>query len=181
MQIRPMLFSESQGTLQMEVTEKRLPIVAQYEWNDNCTELHVETTKKQYEHYGLPTHLQCLDLDNPQGKDAKIWANVMRGYNENMPECVMNAVFAFEGMEYLRDCVVENVTIDRYSLTISVEREGGRTDYTIDINQYPFLRTLLPSDIIGIVRPTDTNEVSFRWIDKGYVIPLKEFTKSAIE
>ena len=36
---------------------------------------------------------------------------------------------------------------------------------------------LLPSDVIGIVRPTATNEVSFRWIDKGYVIPLKEFTK----
>ena len=40
----------------------------------------------------------------------------------------------------------------------------------IDINQYPFLRTLLSSDIIGIVRPTDTNEVSFRWIQNGYVI-----------
>ena len=48
-------------------------------------------------------------------------------------------------------------------------------DYTIDINQYPFLRTLLPSDVIGIVRPTDTNEVSFRWVQKGYVIPLEEF------
>ena len=51
------------------------------------------------------------------------------------------------------------------------------TDYSIDIHQYPFLCMLLPSDVIGIVRPTATNEVSFRWIDKGYVIPLKEFTK----
>ena len=87
-------------------------------------------------------------------------------------------MFAFEGIEYLRDYVVENVTIDRYSLTIAVEREGKQTDYTININQYPFLRTLLPSDIIGIVRSTDTNEVSFRWVQKGYVIPLEEFTKS---
>ena len=180
-QLIPMLFCESLGTMQMEVTKERKPITVQYEWNESHTELLIKAEKEQYARYAIPACLHRIDLDNPQGKDAKIWANVMRGYNENMPDCVMNAVFAFEGMEYLRDCVVENVTIDRYSLTIAVEREGGRTDYTIDINQYPFLRTLLPSDIIGIVRPTDTNEVSFRWINKGYVIPLKEFTKSAIE
>ena len=174
-QLIPMVFCESQGMMQMEVTKERKPIIAQYEWNGNRTELSVKVTKEQQVENGFPACLHRIDLDNPQGKDAKIWANVMRGYDSNMPECVMNAVLAFEEMEYLRDCVVENVTIDRYSLTITVEREGGRTDYTIDINQYPFLRTLLPSDVIGIVRPTDTNEVSFRWVQKGYVIPLEEF------
>jgi hypothetical protein len=37
------------------------------------------------------------------------------------------------------------------------------------------LCSLLPSDIIGIVRSTVTNEVLFRWVQKGYVIPLEEF------
>lgn len=174
-QILPLLFNESLGMVQMEVTKERKPIMANYEWNENHTELSVKVSKEQQAKYGFPPCLHRIDLDNPQGKDAKIWANVMRGYNDNIPECVTNAVFAFEGIEYLRGYVVENVTIDRYSLTIAVEREGGHTDYTIDINQYPFLRTLLPSDIIGIVRSTDTNEVSFRWVQKGYVIPLEEF------
>lgn len=177
-QILPLLFNESLGMVQMEVTKERKPIMANYEWNESHTELSVKVSKEQQARYGFPPCLHRIDLDNPQGKDAKIWANVMRGYNDNIPECVTNAVFAFEGIEYLRDYVVENVTIDRYSLTIAVEREGEQTDYTIDINQYPFLRTLLPSDVIGIVRSTDTNEVSFRWVQKGYVIPMEEFTKS---
>ena len=181
MQIIPLLFCESVGMVQMEVTEERKPIMAKYEWNENHTELLIKATKEQHDQYHIPIRLHRIDLDTPQGKDAKIWANVVKGYNENIPENVMAKVFAFEGMEYLDGYDVKNVTIDRYSLTITMEREGEFADYTIDINQYPFLRTLLPSDIIGIVRPTDTNEVSFRWIQKGYVIPMKEFAKRIIE
>ncbi len=174
-QIIPMLFSESQGTLQMEVTEKRLPIVAQYEWNDNCTELHVETTKKQYEHYGLPTHLQCLDLDNPQGKDAKIWANVMKWYDKNVPDNVMQELCRFDGMEYMGEYDIKNMAIDRHTLTISVEKDGECADYTIDICRYDFLKTLLPSDIIGVVHFKRTDQLSFRWVDKAYIVPMGEF------
>ncbi len=180
-QIIPMLFCESQGTLQMEVTKERKPIVVQYEWNESHTELQIKAEKKQHAQYNIPSCLHRIDLDDPQGKDAKIWANVMRGYNENTPKSVINAVFAFEGMDYLSDYVVENVTIDRHSMIITVEHEDEYTDYTIDIHRFPFLQTLLPSDFVGVVRPTATNEVSFRWIDKGYVIPMSEFNKMEIE
>jgi hypothetical protein len=66
-------------------------------------------------------------------------------------------------------------------MIITVEHEDEYTDYTIDIHRFPFLQTLLPSDFVGVVRPTTTNEVSFRWIDKGYVIPMSEFNKMEIE
>ena len=41
----------------------------------------------------------------------------------------------------------------------------------------PSSDTLLPSDIVSIIRPLSTNEISFQWVQKGYVIPLKEFEK----
>ena len=176
-QILPLLFNEGLGMVQMEVTKERKPIMVQYEWNENHTELSVKVSKEQQAKYGFPPCLHRIDLDNPQGKDAKIWANVMRGYHANTPANVLAAVYAFEGIEYLNDYVVVNVTIDRYTMNIAVEREGELTDYSISINQYPFLRTILPSDIVGVIRQTGTDELSFRWIDKGYVIPLKEFKK----
>ena len=180
-QIIPMLFNESLGTLQMEVTEKRLPLIVQYEWNDDCTELHIKATKKQHEHYGIPAQLQRIDLDNPQGKDVKIWANVMKWYDKNVPDNVMQEVYRFDGMEYLSEYDIKNVTIDRHTLTISVEKDGECADYTIDICRYDFLKTLLPSDIIGVVHFKRTDQLSFRWVDKDYIVPMGEFEVKWVE
>ena len=174
-QIIPMLFSESQDSLLMEVTEKRIPLLCKYEWNDGCTELSIKATKAQHTSYGIPTQLQRIDLENPQGKDAKIWANVMKGYDKNVPDNVLQAVFLFEGMEYLNEYEIKNVTIDRHSLIIRVEKDDACADYSIDICQYDYLKTLLPSDIIGVVHLKRTNQLSFRWVDKAYVIPMAEF------
>lgn len=176
-QIIPLLFNESRNYMQMEVTEKRRPLIAQYEWNEDYTALRVKASKEEHACYGLPTHLQRIDLDNPQGKEAKIWANVMKWYDKNVPDNVMQAIFQFEGMEYQDGYEIKNVAIDRHSLTITVEKEGGCTDYTIDIERYDFLKTLLPSDIIGVVHLKRTNKLSFRWIEKAYVIPIEEFEK----
>ena len=59
--------------------------------------------------------------------------------------------------------------------------EEKTSDYYIDIKKYPFLRTLLPSDLVSIVRLLSTDEISFQWILKGYVIPLSEFTQRIVE
>ena len=76
MQIIPLLFCESVGMVQMEVTKERKPIMAKYEWNENHTELLFKATKEQHDQYHIPICLHRIDLDTPQGKDAKIWANV---------------------------------------------------------------------------------------------------------
>ena len=174
-QIMPMLFCEAQGSLQMEVTAERKIVIAQYAWNNSYTELQIKATKDQHARYDIPTTLQTIDLENPQGKDAKIWANVMRGYDRNVPDNVMQALYTYDGMEYLDEYEIKNVTIDRHSLTISVEKDGECADYTIDIHRYDYLKTLLPSDIIGVVHVKRTNQLSFRWADKAYVIPMAEF------
>lgn len=180
-QIIPMLFNESQGFIQMEVTQERKIVIAPYEWNDDNTELKIKTTKEQQKCYAIPTQLQRLDLDNPQGKEAKIWANVMKGYDKNVPDNVMQEVYRFDGVEYLSEYDIKNVTIDRHALTINVEKDGVCADYTIAISRYDFLKTLLPSDIIGVVHVKRTDQLSFRWVDKAYAVPMDEFEVKWVE
>ena len=174
-QIMPMLFNEEHGVVQMEATPKRKIVIARYEWNDDYTELRVKAAKEEYARYAIPACLQRIDLENPQGKDAKIWANVMRGYDRCLPDNVLKAIFLFEGVEYLDGYDIKNVTIDRHVLTITVERDGECVDYTIAIDRYDFLKTLLPSDVVAVVHLKRTNQLSFRWVDKAYVIPMEEF------
>ena len=95
-----------------------------------------------------------------------------------IPAEIEREIFHFEGVDYLDDdYTIKNVTIDRRTLTIAItdKAEEKTSNYSIDIKKYPFLRTLLPSDLVSIVRLLNTDEVSFQWILKGYVIPLKEF------
>lgn len=174
-QIIPMLFNEGQGFIQMEVTTARKLVIAHYEWNDNYTELKIKAEKEQHASYAIPTCLRRIELDAPEGKDAKIWANVMRWYDQNIPDNVVQAIYEFDGMEYLDGYEIKNVTIDRHSMTIRVEKDNACIDYSINIDQYDFLKTLLPSDIIGVVHLKRTDQLSFRWVDKAYVIPMEEF------
>ena len=175
-QIIPMLFNESHGVVLMEVTSKRKLVIARYAWNDDCTELHLKVAKEEYERYAIPACLQRIDLENPQGKDAKIWANVMKGYDRCLPDNVMQAIFQFEGMEFLDGYDIENVMIDRRSLTITVNKAGeGLVDYMLNIDHCDFLKTLLPSDVVEVVRLNRTGQLSFRWVEKAYVIPMEEF------
>lgn len=177
-QIVPALFSNSSDALQLELPPNRKPFIAKYEWNNDYTELRIIASKEQMGQYGLPMQLQRIDLHNPQGKDEKIWALVMKGYDVRKPDEIMQAIFQFEGVGYLDEYNTENVTIDRHTLTITVnKRDEGTTDYTIGVGRYGFLKTLLPSDIVEVVYMYATDQLAFRWIDKPYVIPLEEFEK----
>ncbi len=96
------------------------------------------------------------------------------------PAEIEREIFHFEGVDYLDDdYTIDNVTIDHRTLTITLtdKAEEKISDYSIDIKKYPFLCTLLPSDLVSIIRPLNTDEISFQWVQKGYVIPLKKFTK----
>lgn len=93
-------------------------------------------------------------------------------------------LFHFEGVEDLDSYYdIENVTIDRHTLTIRLndKAEGMTSDYSIGIHKYAFLRTLLPSDIISIIHPLKTGNLTFRWALRGHMIPMKEFAKRIIE
>ncbi|MBO7267813.1 MAG: hypothetical protein J6V12_08640 [Bacteroidaceae bacterium] len=183
-QIVPMVFSDDTGILHIEVSKQRIPITGSFEWGDDYYTLYIKMEKEVRKQYGIPDTLHRIDMLHPQGKEEKIWAFALKEYAKEIPAEIEREIFHFEGIDYLNDdYTIENVTIDRRSLTITLTEKAEKktSDYCIDIKKYPFLRTLLPSDLISIIRPLNTDEVSFQWVQKGYVIPLKEFTKSAIE
>ena len=177
-QIVPMVFSDDTGILHLEVTKQRIPIIGNFEWGDDYHTLYIKMEKEVRKQYGIPDTLHRIDMLHPQGKEEKIWAFALKEYAKEIPAEIEREIFHFEGIDYLDDdYTIENVTIDRRSLTITLtdKAEEKTSDYYIDIKKYPFLRTLLPSDLISIIRLLSTDEVSFQWPLKGYVIPLKEF------
>ena len=183
-QIVPLLFNEDLDFVQLEVTDKRIPVIGKYEWANDFHTLYIEVDKEEQQTYGIPHTLQRIDLANPQGKDEKIWANVLKEYDKQTPANIEAELFHFEGVEDLDGYYdIENVTIDRHTLTIRLtdKAEGMTGDYSISIHKYAFLRTLLPSDIISIIRPLKTGEPTFRWALRGHMIPMKEFAKSTIK
>lgn len=183
-QIAPMLFNEEQDFVQLEVTDKRIPIIGQYEWADDYHTLQLILDKEAQQTYGIPRTLHRIDLANPQGKDEKIWANVLKGYDKQLPAHIEEALYHFEGIEDMdSEYDIVNVTIDRHTLTIRLtdKNDGKGTDYSINIREYEFLRTLLPSDIVSIVCPLMTGEPTFHWALRGHMIAMKEFTKNPID
>ena len=48
-------------------------------------------------------------------------------------------------------------------------------DYMLNIDHCDFFKTLLPSDVVEVVRLNRTGQLSFRWVEKAYVIPMEEF------
>ena len=177
-QIVPMVFSDDTGILHIEVSKQRTPIIGNFEWGDDYHTLYIKIEKEVRKQYGIPDTLHRIDMLHPQGKEEKIWAFALKEYAKEIPAEIEREIFHFEGIDYLDDdYTIDNVTIDRRSLTITLtdKAEEKTSDYYIDIKKYPFLRTLLPSDLISIIRLLSTDEVSFQWPLKGYVIPMKEF------
>ena len=183
-QIVPMVFSDDTGILHIEVSKQRIPIIGNFEWGDDYHTLYIKIEKEVRNQYGIPDTLHRIDMLHPQGKEEKIWAFALKEYAKEIPTEIEREIFHFEGIDYLDDdYTIDNVTIDRRSLTITLtdKAEEKTSDYYIDIKKYPFLRTLLPSDLVSIVRLLSTDEISFQWILKGYVIPLSEFTQRIVE
>ena len=175
-----MLFNDEMGMLHLEVTKQRIPTIGNFEWTDDYHTLHIEVDKEVRKQCGIPQTLHRIDMLHPEGKEEKIWAFALKEYAKEIPAEIEREIFRFEGIDYLDDDYdVENVAIDRHTMTITLtdKKEEKTSDYCISIKKYPFLRTLLPSDIVSIIRPLSTNEISFQWVQKGYVIPLKEFEK----
>ena len=120
-QIVPMVFSDDTGILHLEVTKQRIPIIANFEWGDDYHTLYIKMEKEVRKRYGIPDTLHRIDMIHPQGKEEKIWAFALKEYAKEIPAEIEREIFHFEGIDYLDDdYTIENVTIDRRSLTITL-------------------------------------------------------------
>lgn len=70
-----------------------------------------------------------------------------------------------------------NMTINWEHLSILIEEPSGTYSYQIDVEAYPFLKTLTPFHDLQIVRRKAGNSLSAEWFGMGMSIPLAEFEK----
>ena len=88
-------------------------------------------------------------------------------------ESLLREALRADGMEFLPDYEITDVSITRTSLTLHLA--GGIT-YTIPLDQASFLATLRPSDPVGIVRRSSDGLLHVFWPAIMHSLPLSAFT-----
>lgn len=133
--------------------------------------------------FGLPEHLYQLNLEQPQGKDEKVWARILRKFNEQQAESLFRQTTA----QYLgirlpdEDYTVEDVIVSRHALTLLVNQAGTRYTYTLPADTYAFIEKITPAREVVITRHEATGTRWVEWPGPGYSIPLSDFTGQATE
>ena len=127
--------------------------------------------------FDLPAALQMIDLDHPEGKDEKVWARVLRMWEEAQGAAVFKDAkeMLSDRKEMDHEYHIEDVLISRNKFTLIVDRQGETVKYELPVEAYDFLSEISPSQTILIVKHTDDNEIYVEWPNLGYSIPLTEF------
>lgn len=129
--------------------------------------------------FGLPEQLYQLNLEQPQGKDEKVWARILRKFNEQQAE----ALFRQTTAQYLdikqpdKDYMVEDVIVSRHNLTLLVNRAGTHLTYTLPADAYAFIEKITPAREVVITRHEATGTRWVEWPEPGYSIPLNDFSE----
>ena len=127
--------------------------------------------------FGLPDTLRMINLDHPTGKDEKVWARILKRWDECQGCTVFQKAkeMISERMELKDEYKLEDVQISRNKFTLIIDIQGKVIKYELPIEAYDFLSEITPSQRILIVRHTDDHEIYVEWPDLGYGIRLAEF------
>ena len=127
--------------------------------------------------FGLPDELQMINLEHPDGKDEKVWARILKMWDERQGNTVFQKAkeMLSERIELKDEYKLEDVQISRNKFTLVVDRQGELVRYELPIEAYDFLSEINPAKKILIVSHTDDNQIYVEWPDLGYSIRLSEF------
>ncbi len=151
---------------------------AQFNYNTETRRLELTFDDSLPATFNLPPVLKCLNLDNPKGKDEKIWANIANKLSDDRRrKFILTAINSSSNsnFEYLSEYDVSNVSIDRMNLTVTIENKDEEKSYSIPTDTYTFFEQLTPSEFASVVRYKDTGELAIAWNDLGQTVPLQEF------
>lgn len=128
--------------------------------------------------FALPTELQCVDCDKPQGRDEAVWANIIeKNIKKRCGSLLLSAVNSSSehDFEYLDEYEVTNVSIDRFNVTVTVLCDGVSRSYALPLDAYAFLARLTPAEFVCVTRSKSRDELCISWNNLGQYIPLSEF------
>lgn len=149
-----------------------------YEYDEEKHKLSLEANPETGNLFDLPDVLQMINLKQPNGKDEKVWARILKKWDESQGSTVFQKAkeILSERIDLKDEYKLEDVHISRNKFTLVIEHQGEIVKYELPIKAYDFLSEINPSQRILIVRHTNDNEIYVGWPNLGYSIPLAEFS-----
>lgn len=156
---------------------------AQFRYDEEERLLHINYYANQKITSEFPNTMLCLDKAAPKSVEEKVWLKITEKLlDEKCYKYLLTAVNSSQSsnIRYLSEYDVTNVSIDRYNVTITFEKENGteRKSYSIAASAYSFFEQLTPSEFVSVVQYKDSGELAFTWNDLGQTIPLSEFEEN---
>ena len=148
-----------------------------YEYDEDKCQFSLNADPETGNLFGLPDALQMINLEHPNGKDEKVWARILKMWDEHQGCAVFQKAkeMLSERIELKDEYKLEDVQISRNKFTLVVDRQGELVRYELPIEAYDFLSEINPTKKILIVSHTDDNQIYVEWPDLGYSIRLSEF------
>lgn len=149
-----------------------------YEYDEGKRGFSLDANPETGNLFELPSTLQMINWEHPNGKDEKVWARILKIWDENRGSTVFQKAkeMLSERIELNDEYKLVDVLISRNKFTLVVNHQEKIIKYELPIEAYDFLSEITPSRRILIVRHIDDNEVYIEWPDMGYSIRLSEFT-----
>ena len=151
-----------------------------YDYNTRSLELYFDEPSAN--RFALPACLHCLDIEKPKEIDEKVWSVIANELIDSgrCRELLLQAInsAAESEYEYLDEYEIENVSIDRKEITITISYGNALSSHTLPIENYPFLANLTPAEYVSVARSKSNGELYFTWNNLGQFIPMKEFRQS---
>ena len=118
-----------------------------------------------------------IDLEHPQSKDEKVWARILKLWDERQGSTVFQKAkeMLSDRIELKDEYELTDVQISRNKFTLVIDHQGKIIKYELPTKAYDFLSKINPAQKILIVRHTNDNEIYVEWPDLGYGIRLAEF------
>lgn len=148
-----------------------------YEYESEERQFSFEANPETGNLFGLPDTLRMINLDRPADKDEKVWARILKRWDESQGCTVFQKAkeMLSERRELKDEYKLEDVQISRNKFILVIDRQGKVIQYELPIEAYDFLSEITPSQRILIVRHTDDHAIYVEWPDLGYGIRLAEF------
>lgn len=148
-----------------------------YKYDDISDEIIIKWNEENEKLLNIPSRLKRITREKPTERNEQVWWNIVRRFDDNDSQKLFTKTLLNKlDTEYLdADYAIQDVTISRKFLTLTIKTTDEIKEYSIPIDAYPFLMNLRVFDDVIIKKNTRTEELFAIWSWAGYEIPLSEF------
>ena len=130
----------------------------------------------------FPSLLQLIDLNTPNGKEDKVWKNIIEYFKVNTRHSILKQAKNRMGITFMDDeFEVVDVVIGRKEMFVAIKElllpDQPVREYSLDLDKHEALKCIHPSDDACVIRKNEDEELYIAWLEKDLQIKLKEFRK----